>query len=285
MRFLYCTLFVILFPCLAFGQTASGIGGAPVFPQAGAMPDRAAPGETASFTTTGPAEIVVLPEVSQVVQLSNTAYNRFQCDDTIQDVLASEEKILNVQYEGNNAFIKFKYVIRGGKAVYAEKPLDLSIVCGGEIYSIIAVPRPLPSSPKIRLSSGKKKKIQANRSLFGGMPHEKKALHFIKLAYTDTVPDSFDSTRSNTRFDLFKGLGLVLVRVVVVPGEGLKLKEYEVSNDTKEALRLTEKKFMMTELTTRTVAIALSKLNLKPGETARLFVVEQTGGNREQDQR
>jgi hypothetical protein len=117
------------------------------------------------------------------------------------------------------------------------------------------------------------------------MPHEKKALHFIKLAYTDTVPDSFDSTRSNTRFDLFKGLGLVLVRVVVVPGEGLQLKEYELSNDTKEALRLTEKKFMMTELTTRTVAIALSKLNLKPGETARLFVVEQTGGNREQDRR
>jgi conjugal transfer pilus assembly protein TraK len=281
MRFLFYTLFIILFPCLAFGQAASDIGGAPLVPQAGVVPDRAAPVEAASSTPTGETEIVVLPEVSQVVQLSNTAYNRFQCDEAIQDVLASEEKVLSVQYEGNNAFIKFKYIIKGGKAIYADKPLELSIVCGGEIYTIIAVPRPLRSSSKIRLSSGKKKQIRQNASLLGGMPHEKKVLHFMKLAYTDAIPDSFTSTRANTRFDLFKGLGLVLVRVVAVPGEGLKLKEYEVKNDTNEVLRLTEKKFMMPELTTKTVAIALNKLNLKPGEIARLFIVEQTGGNRE----
>lgn len=281
MRSLHYVFLIILLPCLASGQSLSDTAYSPIS-QAELVPDQPLHAKNEQPVITGPgAEIVVLPEVSQVVELSSTAYNRFQCDEAIQDVLASEEKILNVQYEGNNAFIKFKYIVRGGKPIYAEKPIELSIVCGGEIYSMIAVPRPLRSSPKIRLSSGKKKQVLQNASLFGGMPHEKKVMQFIRLVYTDKIPDSFDISQAHMKFELFKGMGIQLNRVVSVPGEGLQLKEYQVSNETKDILRLTEKNFLIPELTTRTVAISMSRLNLKPGETSRLFIVEQTGGNRD----
>jgi conjugal transfer pilus assembly protein TraK len=227
-------------------------------------------------------EIVVLPETAQAVEMNNADFNRIQCPGPVQDVVFSREKGLKVKYSGNNAFIKFQYLLKDGKQLYAKNPVELNVLCEGEVYRIIAVPRSLSASPKIRLSSGKKEKIRQNASLFNGMAHEKKVLRFIKLAYRDDIPNSFDTAHHNRRFDIFKGLKLVLRRTVTAEGEGLRLKEYEAVNETGgEPMRLAEKDFLKPELTSNTVAVSLSKLNLKPGDRARLFIVERRGGERE----
>jgi len=160
-------VFIIMlaaFPAAGFSQTAE------VAPDAVSGP---------SITVDPSAiqqEIVVLPETAQAVEMNNADFNRIQCPGPVQDVVFSREKGLKVKYSGNNAFIKFQYLLKDGKQLYAKNPVELNVLCDGEVYRIIAVPRSLAASPKIRLSSGKKEKIRQNASLFNGMAHEKKVL-------------------------------------------------------------------------------------------------------------
>jgi hypothetical protein len=257
----------------------------PVQQPSAAMFEAPVSGEAFSGASAGPDEVVVMPEITQAVEFSNTAFNRIYCADVIQDAFASEEKLLDVRWTEHNAFIKFLYLVKDGKPQYALKPMEISIVCGGEIYTLIAVPKPLPSSPKIRLSSGKKKQIHENASIFSGLDLEKKERRFVEFAYKDNIPASFDRAYPNITYKIFKDMEISLMRIVTATGEGLRLKEFRLLNGTADTLRLTEKMFLQTELTSMPVFITLSKLNLKSGDNARLFIVERTGGGSEQDRR
>ena len=87
---------------MVFSQTAD------VIPDAGAAP---------SITADPSAiqqEIVVLPETAQAVEMNNADFNRIQCPGPVQDVVFSREKGLKVNNLGNNAFIKFQYLLKDG---------------------------------------------------------------------------------------------------------------------------------------------------------------------------
>jgi len=229
--------------------------------------------------------IVVLPEIAVPVEMSSMDINRVACPNElqIQDVIFSQEKGVKVKANGSNAFVKFPYRVTNGEKKYATDPTELYIACGENIYNLIVYPKRIPSQT-IRLSTGKLKNIKQNASLMGGLPLEKKTLMLIKLAYTDNLPESFDGITPNKNFKIFKGIQLTLKRQVLVEGEGLRLKEYHATNNKDiqpgddEYLRLNEKDFMLTELTTNTIAIAMDKPNIRKGETTRLFIVESTGG-------
>jgi conjugal transfer pilus assembly protein TraK len=230
--------------------------------------------------------IVVLPEVATQVDMSSSDVNRVACpqEQQIQDVVFSQEKGVKVKYSGPNAFIKFLFTVRNGVNNYATSPVEFYIVCGENVYNLIAAPKRIPSQT-IRLSSGKLKSIKQNASLMGGLPIEKKTALLIKLAVTDTLPESFEVATPNRRFKIFKGLKIILKRTVLVDGEGLRLKEYYVTNEKAagpgedDMMRLNESDFMVTDLTANTLAIAMDKLNIKKDETARVFIVESTGGS------
>lgn len=230
--------------------------------------------------------IVVLPEVATQVDLSSSDVNRVSCpqEQQIQDVVFSQEKGVKVKYSGPNAFIKFLFTVRNGVNNYATNPVEFYIVCGENVYNLIATPKRIPSQT-IKLSSGKLKSIKQNASIMGGLPIEKKTALLIKLAVTDNLPDSFEIAAPNKRFKIFKGLKVILKRTVLVEGEGLRLKEYYVTNEKtpgpgEDALiRLDEKDFMLTDLTTNTLAIAMDKPNIRKDETAKVFIVETTGGS------
>ena len=227
------------------------------------------------------SEIVVLPETVKAIEMDNVDFNRIQCPGIISDIVVSKERHVVSQWKGNNGFVKFQHMIKDGKAIYQTSPVEMHVICDDEVYSIIGVPTTLQSSPVIRLAGGNKKKIKQNASLFGGMPLIKKCIHFVTLAYKDNLPQSFDDSRVNQPVDLYKGLKLVLTDVIRATGQGLQLKEYAVSNITKdETLRITEKSFLKTELTTNTqfISIGPPKYNLKPGDSVRVFIVERTGG-------
>ncbi len=271
MRLSYFMLLLLL-PSLAAGQTVN------------APPDAPATITAPVDSPADPLEVVVLSDVAQSVEMNNADFNRITCPGTIKDIVYSKEKGIIVKFSDNNAFIKFKYLVKDGKPVYAKNSVELDIVCDGDVYTIIALPRTLATSPKIRLSSGKKIRIGQNASVFSGMPLVKKCAHFVKLAYKDAIPSSFDIVRPNRPLDLFKGLRLVLRTQAVAEGEGLQLKEYDATNvTTQDTLNFTEKDFLIPEIASDPLWISFGppKYALKPGDSVRIFVVERRGGERE----
>ena len=236
----------------------------------------ATPGEYSSIPADSLA--VVPPEVATPVYLSSSDINRIVCPSYIKDVIYSKEKGLTVKIEGQNAFVKFLVTKEGDKDNYSTTPTELYVLCGKETYNLIALPKRIPSRT-VTLSGGDRK-ASKNSSLFDGIPFEKKILSIIKDVYTENIPDSFTVKNEDRPFNLYKGLRLTLIRTVRVEGEGFRVKEFTAQ--AAQTIDLSEEDFLKTEITSGPVAIAIDKLRLSPGDTARILIVERVtaeGGN------
>lgn len=220
---------------------------------------------------------IIPPEVATKIRLSSSDLNRISCSSEIKDALTSTEKGVVIKITGKDAFVKFKVTKRGDKLVYSTTPTELYVVCGDETYSMVAVPQRIPSQ-SIRLSSGKERKIRDNVALYAGLPFEKMMLKAIQDVYTEQIPDSYSVTKKDQRFDSYRELRMALKRVVEVEGEGLRIKEYLVSlKDGIKEFRMNEKMFIRPELADNPVAVSIERHILRPGDTTRVFVVEQRG--------
>lgn len=201
--------------------------------------------------------------------------NRISCPADIREALTSTEKGLTIKITGKDAFVKFKVTKKGDKFAYSSTPTELYVVCGDETFSMVIFPQRVPSQT-IRLTSGKDRKIKENLSLYSGLPFEKKALKAIKDVYTENIPDSYIVSRREKRFFSFREILLTLKRTVDIEGEGLRIKEYEVSlRGENTEFKMNEKMFLKTELVENPVAISLERHILRTGNTSRVFVVEQ----------
>jgi conjugal transfer pilus assembly protein TraK len=224
-----------------------------------------------------PAELQVqsvFPEVSTAVTLSNSDINRITCREEIKDVIFSREKGLSVKAVGKDAFVKFLIARKDEKEVYSSTPSELFVVCGENVYNLIAMPRRVPSQT-VRLAPGSEK-IRENRSMYRELPFEKKILSIIRSVYTNEIPEGFSTAAANTHLSLFRGLVVTLVRTHRVEGEGLLVKEYLLAvKKPGEALKLSEKDFLRPAIAAKPVAIALDRHDVRQGDTGRLIVVEQ----------
>jgi len=220
----------------------------------------------------------VLPEVTTRVDLSATDINRFICYTDVRDVVFSKEKGMTVKIMGKDAFIKFLITKEEDRTVYAQTPSELFFVCGDTVYSIIAIPRRIPSRTVKLTYNGEK--IKENLSLFKDLPYEGKIVKILRAALTGDIPESFTVTQANKQIDIFKDITVRLTRVIYVEGMGLKLKEYlsALTGDTTR-LELNEKDFLRVELTTQPVAVAIDRLTLTKGETARILILERNSGS------
>jgi conjugal transfer pilus assembly protein TraK len=222
----------------------------------------------------------VLPELTTQTQMSSSDINRIVCQADIKDVIFSKEKGVSVKISGRDAFVKFLITKKEDKEIYSSTPSELFVICGNDVYSLITVPKRIPSQT-VRLSSGRSEKIKKNISLMEGLPFEKKITGLIKTVYKEDIPDSFSISYSNRKIEIFKDIRLTLRRTVAIEGEGLQIKEYSVEmkmDSPRASVQILEKDFLRTEITERPVAISIDRLNLKKGDSARLFIVEQTGG-------
>ena len=219
----------------------------------------------------GESPIVIAPEIAAPVELSSSDINRLVCPEDIKDVIYSKEKGVTVKIEGKNAFVKFLVKQAGDEEDYSTTPTELYVVCGQKTFNLIALPKRIPS--RTVLLSGGDDKAKKNKSFFEGMPFEKKALSLIKSIYTENIPDSYTIDWENRSFNLYKGLKLTLVRTVRIDGEGLRVKDFSIK--AQQGMELSEKDFLKPELTPNPVAIAIDKLRLAPGDTARVIIVER----------
>ena len=224
---------------------------------------------------TGEFPSVVLPETTTRVRLSSSDLNRISCQSDIREVLTSSEKGLTIKITGKDAFVKFKVARKADQLAYAATPTELYVVCGDETFSMIAFPQRIPAQT-LRLATGRSSRIKANRTLYAGLPFEKKVLKALKELYTENLPDSYSVSRTEQRFTSFREILLTLKRTVEIEGEGLRIKEYEATlRDGSSLFKMNEKMFLRTELAENPVAIALERHLLRPGDTSRLFIVEQ----------
>ncbi len=215
--------------------------------------------------------VVVFPEIATTIELSSSDINRLICQADVQDVVRSKEKGVLVKKVGKNAFVKFLINKEGDKMVYSTTPTELYVICGGETFNIIALPKRIPARTVIL--SGGDKKMKKNVSLFKGMPFEAQLLSIIKHIYKEDIPDSFTVKEEDRPLNLYQGLNLTLVRTVRIEGEGLSVKEF-VAKATQN-IEIEEKNFLKNELTTNPVAIAIDKLKLSQGDVARIIIVER----------
>jgi conjugal transfer pilus assembly protein TraK len=220
----------------------------------------------------------VLPEVTTRVELSATDINRFICYTDIRDVVFSKEKGITVKIMGKDAFIKFQITKEEERTVYAKTPSELFLVCGDTVYSIIGIPKRIPSQTLKLIFNGEK--LKENLSLFKGLPYEGKIVKILKAVLTGDIPESFTVILANNQIDIFKDITVRLTRVIHVEGMGLRLKEYlsNLRGDTTR-LELNEKDFLRVELTTQPVAVAIDRLTLTRGETARILILERNTGS------
>ena len=219
--------------------------------------------------------VVVYPEHTTKIQLSSTDVNRFVCPGPIKDVMFSQDKGIKIKIAGKNAFVKFQALKKGQEILYTKTPSEFYVVCDGDVYSMIGMPKQIPAQT-VRLSSGLKKRIEKNLSIFSGLPLEKKVLMLIRQAYTDDLPESYTVRSLKQQGNIFKQVMLVARRDIQVEGEGLGVREYVVKLKMDEKQwTLSEKDFLKRSLTKQPLAIAIEEPLLRPGEKTRVFIVER----------
>ena len=218
----------------------------------------------------------VLPEIAARVSLSSVDVNRLVCEEgPVRDVIFSREKGVTVRVEGSSVFVKYEIAVnpKTGEKVFARFPTELYVICGdGSVYTLIAAPQKIPAQTVVLKSAVSSiKKVQR---IFSGMSHEVKILNLIKWAYREEIPSELTVLEVNKPVELFENLKIVLRRIINAEGEGLALKEYLVSAEGTEKVRLTEKQFLTRRISEKPLAVALSD-HLVGKEPVRLFVVER----------
>lgn len=218
----------------------------------------------------------VPPEAPTPVVMSNSDVNRVSCSDQIVDALSSEEKGLIIKVVEKDAFLKFKILkTPEGKIKYSQTPTEVFIVCGDSTYNLVAYPKKVPSRT-IRLGSGTKNRIKANQSIFASLPFEKKIMHAIKDIYTEQMPDSYQVSTVNQPVGSYKEFSVTHHRSIQIEGEGLTIYEFNLQLKPGQVeFKLNDKIFVNKKYSSNIVAICPERQILYPGETTRLFIVEQ----------
>ncbi|RMG04373.1 MAG: hypothetical protein D6726_03530 [Nitrospirae bacterium] len=222
---------------------------------------------------------VVYPEVTTAIEMSNTDVNRIICPVTSSEVnvIHSTEKGMITKVVENNVFVKFSIVKKkeGPKEelIYRDSPAELYVVCGGEVFSMIVIPKQIPTQT-IKLDTGTKDRIKENIEMMAGMPLEEKIIKMIQAVYKDDIPNTFTVEDRRTDMGVFEDVSVVLRRVVSADGTGLRLLEYDVRAVGSNEIHVNETTFMKPELAGRIpLAIALEEHTITR-RPSRLFVVQ-----------
>jgi conjugal transfer pilus assembly protein TraK len=220
--------------------------------------------------------VYVKPNKTAMVEMSSLDINRVYCDGEITDVVFSEEKGVRVKIVKNNAFVKFVVKRIEDQEIPTNKPADLFFVCNEQVYSIIAIPKRIPST-FVYLES-KDKKIQEVVERVKELPYEKRLLEIIKAIYVNKYEPNFQVVNVNKEFYLFKDVKVVLEKVIDIEGEGLRAKVFRLETNFDSSVQyveVKEKDFVRKELTTIPLAVSLDKAKLQGKDKATLIILEK----------
>jgi conjugal transfer pilus assembly protein TraK len=220
--------------------------------------------------------VYVKPNRVMMVEMSSLDINRVYCDGEITDVIFSEEKGVKVRIVKNNAFVKFVVKKIEDKEIPIENPVDIFFVCDNQVYSIIAIPKRIPSA-FIYLET-KERKVQEVVERVKDLPYEKRLLEIIKAIYTNRYEPNYQVVNVNKEFYLFKDVKVVLERIIDIEGEGLRGKVFRIETFfdlNTQYVEIKEKDFVRKELTSIPFAVSLDKSRLQGKDKATLIIIEK----------
>ena len=228
------------------------------------------------------ADEVVLPERATAVIVSNRDVNRLNCPQGVQDVVWSAEKPVKVSRAGENVFVKFLVARQGERETYATTPLDVHVVCGGVVYTMILHPRDT-DSVTVRLADGKRPALQAVAKEWGSLAIEDRVKRMTLAVYRNQIPDTFtrkliEPGDPRRNLAIFRNAQVVGQTEVLAPGVGLKAVEYVVIAG--EAMQLSERDFLVPQMG-EVVGVTIEPLTLGKDDVARLIVIERSPSNGE----
>jgi conjugal transfer pilus assembly protein TraK len=220
--------------------------------------------------------VYVKPNRMTMVEMSALDINRVYCDGELTDVIFSEEKGVKVKIVKNNAFVKFVIKKIGDEEILVDKPVDLFFICNNQVYSIIAIPKRIPTV-LIYLES-KERQLQEIVERVKDLPYEKRLLDIIKAIYLGKYEPNFLVAGVNKEFYLFKDLRVILEKVIDIEGEGLRAKVFRLETDFRSStqyVEIKERDFIRKELTSFPLAVSLDKVRLQGKDRATLIILER----------
>lgn len=220
----------------------------------------------------------VRPGVLTEVDISNSDLNDIICPGQIEDVLVSEEKGVQIKASGEHAFIKLPVTEQYGERSYATDPVDLVVVCAGEVYKLLAHPDRIPMQT-ITLSAPTAA-VATNLREAAGMPLERRVLTLLMGAYRDQWPEAWSVLAKPALPAMtLPGLTLTPRRSLSIDGQGLVLDEFVVTagaagGAASADISLNEADLLPMFAGRRPVlALAVDPLRLTADSQGRLFVV------------
>ncbi len=218
-------------------------------------------------------------EQAPSVELAPKAINRIHCSEPIQNINAPQALQMEVEYQGNNAFVTL--------GEHSKRGVIYIITKGGDVFSMEIIPKRGLKARVLKLDSRKQKAID-NQLKFAGLDKETAAVDLIRNAFADTIPENFNVTVKDQQIDEIERLRIRFRRSVTIDGVPLQLNEYLVTMapaSKTEEITVDETSFLVPELTRNPTAICLGqdlahfidgKAVLRSGKYMRLFIVEQS---------
>lgn len=228
------------------------------------------------------ADYVVEPERTAQVVLSNLDVNRLVCaNGKVTDVFFSKEKGVVVEIRKHDVFVKtqMKRNVATGEIIRPSLNLDLHVVCGGQVYTLVGKLKPIPTQT-IRLTD-RMEGVRANLKMLGAMPRERRIGKILEAAYRNDYPETFTIREFNEPFAQMGSAIIDKVRQIRVDGLGLRLTEYLVN--VTGALTIAEKDFLQPAFGKHIAAVSIDATSgqLQATQSARVFVLEEGTDNGE----
>jgi len=222
-------------------------------------------------------ETTALPERTTAIVVSNRDVNRIYCPKDVEDVVWSKEKPVTVKVTGGNVFVKFMVARQGEAAKFAETPLDLHVVCAGEVYTLILHPRDLDSAT-VRLGNSTKQELAAVVKDWGSLALEDKVKRLTLVAYRHEAPSGFSRRMIETtdpRFSIkaYKDMQILGQAETLAPGTGLRATEYAVI--AAKSMSLSERDFLLKDMGD-IVAVTVDPLNVAAQGASRVIVITRS---------
>jgi len=233
--------------------------------------------EFVSAPVPGVVSAYIEPERTVTATISARDVNRIHCGVPVDDVFYSKEKPVSISPVGSDVFVKVQKKVTGLREEFVTMPIDLHIVCGGEVYTMILMPQEI-DAVTLRLGNPVKSKAAAIAKEWGSLPIEEKVQKLTRMVYRDELPPTFQRSelvdeRRYIRF--WRNLRLRAVQRVTAQGLGLAAIEYEVV--ALEPVTLDERDFLNTEISKSIVSVTVDPLALpEPGRKARLIIIERS---------
>ena len=205
----------------------------------------------------------------QSVRISQTDVNRIVCEKgDVKMVVYSQEKEVQVKYDGRNVFVKLVPKIKDGNVVIETYPRELYIDCAGDVFQLILVPQKIPAQT-IYLRSPYRQDLRKAKDFEKASSFQDLLSKLIKSVYLEEVPDGYDVEVVNRVVKRFAELDLLLYRKY----SGYEFDVYEFIINAKLDLQLFEGAFL--PYLDKPIAIAIVKPILKAGESTRMIVVSK----------